>query len=288
MSNVAPASSPVLAPVVVETARGHLDLPYKLTAEAIRHFREKGYVKLKQVLSPEVIEYYGKEITRQVIALNRQQKPLAERDTYGKAFLQIGNIWTHSEIVKEFSFSKRLARIAAELMGVKGVRMYHDQALYKEPSGGFTPWHADQFYWPLSNPNTCTVWAPLQQTPLEMGALAFAAGSHKSDCGRDLEISDDSEKLISEKMQAMNFPYEVGPFDLGEVSYHYGWCFHRAGANTTDKCRSVMTIIYMEDGIRVAQPKNKAQENDWKGCLPGTKIGEIADSPINPVLYRAQ
>ena len=39
-------------------------------------------------------------------------------------------------------------------MGVAGVRMYHDQALYKEPGGGITPWHVDQVYWPVSNNNT--------------------------------------------------------------------------------------------------------------------------------------
>lgn len=268
------------------SVREELDVPYTLTEEAIQHFRTKGFVKLKQVLSPEVIEYYGSEITRQVKLFSRETRPLAERDTYGKAFLQIGNIWTKSEVAKEFCFSKRLAKIASDLMGVKGVRMYHDQALYKEAGGGFTPWHADQFYWPLSNHNTCTVWAPFQQTPNEMGPLAFAVGSHKHDCGRHLHISDTSEAEIQKIMVDKNFTYDEGPFDLGEVSYHYGWTFHRAGPNTTGRPRAVMTVIYMEDGIRVAQPANKSQENDLRGCLPGLKPGDLADTPTNPVIYR--
>src|SRR4030095_11279593 len=148
-----------------------LDEPYPLMPEAIEHFHKNGYVKLKHVLSPEVIEFYGKEITRMVHVLNTQTKPMEQRTTYEKAFLQIMNIWTKSDTVKEFAFGKRLARIAAELMGVDGVRMYHDQALYKEPSGGFTPWHVDQYYWPLSNSNMCTAWVPLQATPMEMGPL---------------------------------------------------------------------------------------------------------------------
>jgi len=268
------------------TKFAELDSTYKLSEEAIEHFRTKGFVKLKQVLSPEVIDYYGRDITEWVHRLNRNTKPLEERDTYGKAFIQVGNIWTHSEVAKEFCFSRRLAKIACDLMGVKGVRMYHDQALYKEPSGGFTPWHADQFYWPLETVNTCTIWIPLQKTPLEMGPLAFATGSHKHDIGRHLQISDDSEKQISAALEAKKLPMDEGPFDLGEVSYHYGWTFHRAGPNKSKNSRSVMTIIYMEDGIRVAQPKNSAQENDLKGCLPGCKPGDLADSPINPVIYR--
>ena len=54
------------------------------------------------------------------------------------------NLWERDVDVRKFVFGTRLARIAAELMGVRGVRMYHDQALCKLPGGGPTPWHADQ------------------------------------------------------------------------------------------------------------------------------------------------
>ena len=110
------------------------------------------------------------------------------------------NIWTKDELVKEFVFSRRLARIAAELMGTAGVRMYHDQALYKEAGGGFTPWHADQYYWPLASTHSVTAWIPLQATPMEMGPLAFAPKSHLLDLGRDLEISDESQAAIEKEL----------------------------------------------------------------------------------------
>lgn len=256
---------------------------YPLAPEAIDNFRKNGYVKLKQVLSPEVIGFYGAEISRMVQQLNTQNKPMAQRNTYEKAFLQIMNIWTKSDTVKEFAFSRKLARIAAELMGVDGVRIYHDQALYKEPGGGITPWHVDQYYWPLSNNNTCTVWIPLQATPLELGPLAFSVGSQVFDTGRDLEISDESEKQI--RFNLRDFPIDESPFDLGEVSYHYGWTFHRASPNTSDRPRAVMTIIYMDDSMRLIEPKRKAHINDWNSWMPGAKIGEVVDTPLNPVLY---
>lgn len=41
-----------------------------------------------------------------------------------------------SEIIQRFVMARRFAKVAAELMGVDGVRIYHDQALFKEPSGG--------------------------------------------------------------------------------------------------------------------------------------------------------
>ncbi len=160
-----------------------IDSPYKLSPSQIEQFRTEGFIKLKNVLSPEVLEYYGREITKKVLELNTLNIPMEQRTTYQKAFLQIMNLWTKSDIVKEFVFSKRLARIATELMGTRGVRMYHDQALYKEKGGGVTPWHADQYYWPLSNPNTVTAWIPLQETPANMGPLAFAAKSQHLEFG---------------------------------------------------------------------------------------------------------
>jgi ectoine hydroxylase-related dioxygenase (phytanoyl-CoA dioxygenase family) len=263
-----------------------LDAPFALTSEQIQRYREQGFIKLKNVLSPEVLEFYGKEITRLVKELNGQAKPMEERTTYEKAFLQIINLWTKSEVVKQFCFSKRLARIAAELMGVDGVRMYHDQALYKEPGGGITPWHADQYYWPVSNNNTTTVWIPLQETSLEMGPLAFCVGSQHYEQGRQLAISDESERQLHQSFEKQNYPVLNTPFDLGEVSYHMGWTFHRAGGNSSDRPRAVMTVIYMEDGLRLIEPRTSHHRADREAFMPGTAVGEIIDGPLTPVIWR--
>jgi ectoine hydroxylase-related dioxygenase (phytanoyl-CoA dioxygenase family) len=262
-----------------------LDEAYPLRPENIQFFKENGYIKLKNVLDKEVLDFYGDVITSLVFSLNKLNKPMEERTTYEKAFLQIMNLWREDGRVKEFVFSKRLAKIASDLMGVSGVRLYHDQALYKEAGGGITPWHADQFYWPLSNSNTVTAWIPLQSTPQEMGPLAFAEKSQREQIGRDLEISDDSEKLLSKQLENLNLNVNDSFFDLGEVSYHSGWTFHRAGPNVSGRPRKVMTIIYMDKDVRVSNPKNSYQENDWKTWLGSTSIGSIPETSLNPVLF---
>ena len=123
-----------------------LNTPFDITEQQIAFFRKNGFIKIKNILSANVIAAMDAIITAEVNKLNNQQLALEERDTYGKAFLQIMNIWRNSTEVKEIVFSKRIAQIAAALLEVDGVRLYHDQALYKEPSGGHTPWHADQYY----------------------------------------------------------------------------------------------------------------------------------------------
>ncbi|MGV3460545.1 MAG: phytanoyl-CoA dioxygenase family protein [Flavobacterium sp.] len=259
--------------------------PYILTQEQVDFYQRNRFIKLKQVFDTDSIAFFNAAISKQVDKMNTTQTSLDERDTYGKAFLQLFNLWREDDVVKAFVFSKRLAKIAADLMKTDGVRMYHDQALFKEGGGGITPWHADQYYWPLETDKTVTAWIPLQATPLEMGPLEFSAGSHIIVDGRELAIGDESEKVIQEKLRVTDFEHVIEPFDIGEVSFHSGWIFHRAGANTTNDMRKVMTVIYMDKDMKLKNPENKNQVNDWNTWCPGAEIGKVINTEINPVLY---
>jgi ectoine hydroxylase-related dioxygenase (phytanoyl-CoA dioxygenase family) len=261
-----------------------INAPMALSAEVIEHYRTHGFVKIKSVFDAATLAAIDEVVTAAVDRLNRENRPLEDRDTYGKAFLQIMNLWRQDEACKTFVFGKRLAGIARALMEVDGVRLYHDQALYKEPHGGLTPWHADQYYWPLATDKCVTAWIPLQETPLKMGPLAFSAGSDKLTEGRNLPISDDSQVLIEETLKSHGFSQVEEPFSLGEVSFHKGWLYHRAGANLTDSMRKVMTVIYMDADMRLKHPENPNQQADWDAWCPGAKVGEIINTPLNPVL----
>ena len=262
-----------------------LETPYTLNKEQVEFYQKNKFIKLKQVLDKKTLTYFNKVITDKVNEWNNQSVPLEQRSTYGKAFLQMMNLWREDEEIKKLIFSKRIAQLATDLMQTKGVRLYHDQALYKEAGGGITPWHADQYYWPLTTDKTITAWIPLQRTPLEMGPLEFSAGSHSIVEGRELAISDKSETEIQNRLRVTDFPHVIEPFDAGEISFHSGWIFHRAGANSTPNMRKVMTIIYMDKDMRLKKPENDGQQNDWETWCPGVEIGSVVNSPINPVLY---
>jgi len=263
-----------------------LSKPYNITDEQIAFYQKNRYIKLKQVFDEATLSFFNDAITERVTKMNTSTIALEERSTYGKAFLQLFNLWIEDEVVKQLIFSKRLAKIATDLMEVNGVRIYHDQALFKEGGGGITPWHADQYYWPLETDKTVTAWIPLQATPLELGPLEFSAGSHQIVEGRDLEISDESEAIIQQKLRVTDFKHVIEPFDAGEISFHSGWVFHRAGANVTNQMRKVMTIIYMDKDMVLKNPDNKNQINDWNTWCPGATIGAIIDTPLNPIIYK--
>ena len=243
---------------IAATITTELQERYDLDPADVDRFRRDGFVHLRGVLSRGTLDRYAVEIANKVIELNTMHLPMEERSTYHKAFLHVINLWRESEVARELVFARRLAAIATDLLGTAGVRLYHDQALYKEPSGGITPWHVDQHYWPLSGDKTCTVWIPLQDTPIEMGPLSFAAGSQRYQRLRDLPISDDSELLIQEAMDREQFPYVQEPFALGDVSFR---------------------------DIEVAEPVNDSQRNDLEAWMPGARVGEVPTGPLNPILY---
>tara|TARA_B110000285_G_scaffold883_1_gene971 strand:+ start:1306 stop:2136 length:831 start_codon:yes stop_codon:yes gene_type:complete len=262
--------------------------PYSLTSDDVQAFRENGYLHLVGVLPDDVLEYYEPIISK----ITQEHDPAAgvaleDKDIYGKAFIQLGNLWQHDAQVTELVFCKRLARLASELMGTAGVRLYHDQSLYKEPSGGITPWHVDQQYWPMDSSKSVTAWIPLQSTPLEMGPLCFGRGSHLKYIARDVKISDESERIIAQAIKKEKIIEIQEPYALGDVSFHSGWTLHRAGGNATEQPRKVHTVIYMDEQMRLRERRSQNQENDRISWCGDTADGGVIDGPLTPILYQA-
>lgn len=263
-----------------------LDKANPLATDIVNSFRQQGHVLTKELLVREEVDIYRHIINEATYAHNTEKRLLAERDTYGKAFLQIMNLWQVDVKVRQFTLAKRFAKVAAGLLGVDHVRIYHDQALYKEPQGGHTPWHQDQYYWPLDTLNTVTMWMPLVDITEEMGMLTFASGSHKKGVIENIAISDTSEELLNQYILNQAYCIHREKFlQAGDATWHYGTTLHHAPGNQSAITREVMTVIYFADGAKITEPINPHQEDDrrtWLGDLP---IGSLANSELNPIVY---
>lgn len=252
----------------------------------IEEFRTKGHTLIKSVLQQDEVFECRRVINEAAYKYNTEKRKLEERDTYGKAFLQIMNLWESDTDMKQFTLAKRFAKIAADLLGVDNVRIYHDQALYKEPGGGFTPWHQDQYYWPLNTNNTVTMWMPLIDITEDMGMLTFASGSHTSGFVENVAISDESEALLEKHITDKGFTISrAKSMQAGDATWHYGWTLHNAPGNKSkDITREVITIIFFADGASVTEPQNKHQENDRQRWLGNLQPGSPAASELNPLV----
>lgn len=265
-----------------------LDEPHHLDEPTIDAFRRDGHVAVPGLASAAEAEAYRPVVAAAVRRWNGEQRPLEARDLYGRAFLQTANLWVNDPAVRRFVFATRFAAVAATLLGCRGVRLYHDQALFKEPDGGPTPWHQDQVYWPIDDERTVTMWMPLADLDPAVGSMTFASGTHRLGRLGDEVISAESEVAFGQLVAREGLELAThGALAAGDATFHTGWTLHRAGPNPTEHMRPVMTVIYVADGAVVGEPDSVFQQFDLATWIPGAVPGDPVASELNPRLWPA-
>ncbi len=270
---------PAAAPSSSEL-RAELAEPYALTDAARERFAAEGFVKLRGVVSPGALTAARAEVARLAAA----------GDGPGHSgFLSMDLMWqAGSDVLEAFALSSRLGRLAAQLLEVADVRLYHDNVLAKEPGCGRTPWHFDAHHFPIASRDVVTSWLPLQAIPAEMGPLAFAADAEAWRVAEDTDFSatDSSyDRGVSEGFRSAEVRIDDAPYALGEMSFHHSWCFHCARANATTQPRTVLASTYFADGARVVNQPTMVS-GDWQRFMPGAGPGTVIDTPLNPVVSR--
>ena len=249
-------------------------------------YRRDGHVTVRGLAAADEIAAVRPKILAVVDDVASRRDTQGRLDDYGDLFTQVTNAWRLDEDVRAFAFSSRFARMAAELMGVGGVRLYHDQALVKEPGGRPTPWHQDAYYWPLDTADTVTLWMPLVDVSEEMGPMAFASGSHRMTGWIPRPISDEADRVLAGEIATRGLAIGGGrALAAGDATFHSGRTVHSARANASQRRREVMTIIYVADGARVVEPDNEHRRADRDAFLPGLRGGDPAATALNPLLY---
>ncbi len=266
-------------------ANDPLTASYPLAAETIAAFQADGHVLLREVLARDDVAHLAPALRDTARRLQHESRPLAERDTYGRAFLQAINLWRADDTARSFVLARRFAAIAARLLGVERVRLYHDQALFTEGGGGITPWHQDQAAWPLGDARALTMWMALADIDERMGTLDFVPGSHRLKRLADLPICDEGQdffsRLIDERGLAIR---RTGAMRAGDATFHLGWTIHGAQANASAHAREAMTVIYVADGARIGDADHPLRAASLERWFAGRVTGDAVDGDLHPLL----
>lgn len=256
----------------------YLNTPYKISTDKIKFYAANGYVKLEKILEGDVLAEV-RRITDAAVLVRKEQdkRTLAQKSQYEQSFLQCGYLCWDFPAVRDVVFSKRLAGIARELMQVDGVRLWHDQALYKEAGGRHTDMHQDTSYWPVSSDKSTTVWLALVDVPVEKGCLYFLPGSQDTVYKEYVDIFKNPHVPDSLKTrEKINVPLQAG-----DATYHSGYTFHGANENRTTELRRAMTVIYIDKEMKFdASDERNATHTSCRGL----KDGEIIDTKFTPRL----
>ncbi len=261
-----------------------LNTPYELSTHNVKSFQKNGFIKLKNVLTPRLTQVLRCEI------LSLLRKTFKNYNVNKKnRFLSLEMMWLENNLIKEFVLSSRIAKICADLLSVKKIRLYHDNALVKESGCGRTPWHYDDHHFPLATNDVITAWIPAQAIPIEMGPLTFAKPLDIYQFVKDIEFNqfDTSyDKKIKDVFKKEKVSIVEEAFELGEVSFHHNLSFHTASENKTNQSRIVLANTYFADGARVVNNPTMIS-GDWKKFIPEAKPGEIVSSDLNPICWPA-
>jgi len=118
---------------------------HHLTEEQIRHYRENGFVVIDNFLSPEELEDWranvmeavrqraGKKMPGKDIRTGEDDGINEDTDYFAKVFDQLINLWQTHEGMRRLMLDPRIGQMAGQLAGVDGIRIWHDQALFKRP-----------------------------------------------------------------------------------------------------------------------------------------------------------
>jgi ectoine hydroxylase-related dioxygenase (phytanoyl-CoA dioxygenase family) len=262
-----------------------LETQFRVTDEEVTSFRHNGHVVLRNVASKEDVGMF-RPLLREVVQKTVERQDTQGRvDDYSALFQQVTNVWRQDPGLRAFIHARRFAGIAATLLGVPSVRLYHDQALFKPSGGKPTPWHQDQFYWPLDTDKTITMWMPVVDATRSMGTMSFASGSHTEGALVPEAISQETHRIFKEVLAQKKFPIADYELKAGDATFHAGWTVHSAHGNESDHSREVITIIYFADGAHIVEPDNQYRKADMEVFLPGQRPGDRAGSPLNPVLF---
>ena len=220
-------------------------------AAQIASYRENGFVQVNDVLSPPEVTALRAEID-QIYASDFGGIHTAggKGSAYGKVLDQRVNIWRDNAVVRAFVLQPRLAEVARQLAGVRAVRLWHDQALLKQPGDSRpTPWHQDLPYWPMQEPGALSCWIALNDVDEQNGAMSFVPGSQRAGRLPGINLVDPEDLFAMVPKGALSGTRIVqSRLRAGSCTFHHGLCFHAAGANHTATPRRAMVIIYMPDG----------------------------------------
>ncbi len=275
---VAGPGLPDVAPATDEQLAAELAQPYDLEDAAVVAFREEAFVKLPGVLSPAVV----RRLAERLETLLRAE----HGDDVAGRFTALEQMWLHDDLMREVALSPRLGGLAARLLGEAGVRIYHDNALSKEPGCGRTPWHHDAEHFPLDTAQAVTAWMPMSAIPGRMGPLSFARGRKVGSIVADLafdKVGTSYDAAVAQRFAEHEVAVEAGAFGVGDVSFHSALCFHTAGPNRTTQPRRALATTYFADGARVVGAPTLVS-GTWREFLPGVEPGGVAASPLNPVV----
>jgi ectoine hydroxylase-related dioxygenase (phytanoyl-CoA dioxygenase family) len=249
------------------------------TRALVDAFQRDGFVHARGLLDPAEIAAYRLAVDKAVASRTKDDgRPLEARTPFEQSFTMCQYLWEDFPEIGRLTFHPAIAGLAAALIGAKAVRLWHDQALYKEAGGRETEMHQDQPYWPIAQRDSLTAWIPLVEVDEEMGMMGYIPGSHRGEVQFiNVFTKPGAGKAFQARQQAEPVFVPCAP---GDVLFHHGATIHMARPNRSGRTRRVHTAIYFADGCTRASDKaHYSLDRDE------IAVGAVIDGRATPIAW---
>ncbi|MEZ4682432.1 MAG: phytanoyl-CoA dioxygenase family protein [Caldilineaceae bacterium] len=261
-----------------------------VTQEQIQSYQTNGFLIIEDFLTPDELTIWRDAVDDAVTGRGKTKLAGHEADErwqagdsyYDSVFIQRINLWQDSDAVRKLMLNPELGKMIATLAGVDGIRIWHDQALIKQPWANPTGWHLDNPYWSFHSSNAISIWVALDDATLQNGCLYYLPGTHKSATYDNVGIGQNMGDIFRVYPQWSKIEAVPAVMKAGSCGLHNGLIAHGAGANMTPGWRRAMTCAYMPDGATYNGKRNVLPDR----IVERLQIGDpIEDDSQNPLIY---
>ena len=243
-------------------------------------------------MSPRLIALLRQGVDDNLAHPSARAKIASLSDDPGR-FVEDFCCWRENPAYRRFIFESGLGEIAAELMGSRAARLYHDHMLTKEAGTlASTPWHQDQPYYNVEGRQTVSFWIPVD--PVSRSAsLEFVAGSHRGPWLMPRSFKDAQANWFAEgslvdlpdiEADRAAFPILGWALQPGDVVAFHMLSLHASGG--ADARRRVFSLRLLGDDV-VHAPRAWATSPDFPGLEAELPAGAAMDHPLFPIVWPA-
>lgn len=258
--------------------------------ESLAHaYRRDGVVVLRGVFA-DWVEPLRDGVERLMADPSPRERTVVPEDGSAPFFQDLCN-WQRFAPFDDFVRRSPAARVAAELMGSRQARFFHDHVLVKRPGGStVTPWHQDHPYYCLEATQSVSFWIPLDPVAEDI-CMQCIRGSHR--WGRefkpmrfngqplnDVDRFDEMPDIESRRAEYDIASWAMEPGDAIAFDFR---TLHSAPGNRSAAMRRVFSARWVGDDAVYRRRSGKVSPPIRDLGIPD---GAPFDAPEFPVIYR--
>jgi hypothetical protein len=224
------------------------ELEPKLSPAQVREFRERGFLALPAITTPDEIAWLSEtyaELVDDARALRLRYRA-TDADGTRRRIDQIFSPELQCPRLLETHYLANARRLGAELLGcsLEEARPGGLMMIYKPPGAGRdAPWHQDEAYWesPDERCHSLSVWMPLDEVSVESGCMQFIPGSQRNDLLPHRKPPGVEPIVVDADFDAAQAV--ACPLPPGGATIHYCRTLHYTAPNTSAQPRRAFTTI---------------------------------------------